>query len=488
MQRRVERLFDKMKPHARAAGGKLSLGAIEVVIAVGEAKPQWPHVDVLTLAKLQVLGYLNGVRLATQLARYDGDPVEWAEAAYDADRDATGLARERTWQEQAGEDAELAAVTALSGTEDVIVTPVVAGPVPAGTVQAIASRDAVHFGPASSGLRFLFVFVVAATPTDMDYQEVPLQKAGPDALAELGLRVVAQLLLPHVRAEMGEDYFQRRRKGYDSEFKKETWPNRTKDRPVFTLQQWDKVVRTAKPPDSQGQGSWVAFREELRCAAAAYRARLDFPRRPHRQVQIIPVGAQKEHLRTMKGVCLERLLHGKYVNGDAMPDWSSRQTSFTHRFEEAEVGRVDVAVATITPTDGGPAFMIGLGDVVEFDAGFECIFTVHERMERTLVYLDKEGEIQYDTSTITCDKCSRALEADVPRYREHKPDVGEPAEWCVECFQTTTDQREFVKQVRGGPVGFRVKPRGKRRRDERETQRQQGGRGSKAKHARAPRK
>jgi hypothetical protein len=55
----------------------LTRGAIEIVIAVGDADPQWPHVDVLTVGKLQVLVYLNGVQVATQLARYAGDPVQW---------------------------------------------------------------------------------------------------------------------------------------------------------------------------------------------------------------------------------------------------------------------------------------------------------------------------------------------------------------------------------------------------------------------------
>ena len=358
-------------------------------------------------------------------------------------------------------------MTALSGTEHVIVTPVVAGPVPAGTVQAIASRDAVHFGPASTGPpykpRYLLVFVVAATPTDMEQQEVPLQKAGPDTLAELGL--VAQLLSPRVREEMAETFFDRRRRGIDSEFKKEAWPERTTNRPIFTLQQWDKVTRTARPERAQPHEGWVALREELRCAAAAYRARLDFPRRPHPLVQIIPVGAQREpHLKTTGGVSLERLLHGTYPNGDPMVQWVSNAAHFHHRFEAAEVGRVDGGVATITPTDGRPPFIIGPGDVFEFGAGFECWFTVHETLKKTLGYLDRKGEIEYDTTTITCDKCATALEADVPWYREAKPKGGAPEEWCERCFQTNSDPRDFTKQVRGKATGYLVKPSSAKRR------------------------
>jgi hypothetical protein len=173
MQRRVHGLFDKMKPGARNARGKLLKGAIkmkpgarnargkllkgaiEIVVAVGNAPPQWPHVDVLTSGKLQVLVYLNGVEIATQLARYDGDPVAWAERAYAADGNGNGVGRDVSWAEQAGELAELAAVTAEfhTGTERVVVTSAVKGRVRAGTVQAIANRDAVHFGPRSTGLR-----------------------------------------------------------------------------------------------------------------------------------------------------------------------------------------------------------------------------------------------------------------------------------------------------------------------------------------------
>ena len=63
MERRVEGVFDKLLPGARNTRGKLTKGAIEIVIAVDDAEPQWPHVDVLTPGKLQVLVYLNGVQV-----------------------------------------------------------------------------------------------------------------------------------------------------------------------------------------------------------------------------------------------------------------------------------------------------------------------------------------------------------------------------------------------------------------------------------------
>ena len=60
-------------------------------------------------------------------------------------------------------------MTAESGTERVVVTPASAGPgpEPAGTVEASASRAAVHFGPGPAiiGLRSPLVFVVAASET-----------------------------------------------------------------------------------------------------------------------------------------------------------------------------------------------------------------------------------------------------------------------------------------------------------------------------------
>jgi uncharacterized cupin superfamily protein len=459
MQRRVQGLFDKMKPGARNPRGRLHKGAIEIVVAVGEAPPQWPHVDVLTSGKLQVLVYLNGVEIATQLARYDGDPVAWAERAYTADGNGNGVGRDASWEEQAGELAELAAVTAEFGTERVVVTSAVKGRVRAGTVQAIANRDAVHFGPRSTGLRFLLVFVVAASETDMDEQDVPLQRAGPDALGELGL--VAQLVLPRVRAEMSDSFFKRRRGGLQAEFAKERWPDRVTNRPMFSPTQWDRVIRTADP----AQQTWGAFRDQLRLAAAAHRCRLTLPRHPHPLVRIIPVGAQKEHLTTMDGVDLQRLREGTYNNGDAFAPWSSEKTErvFAHTFPEGEVGRVDGGLATITPTDGDP-FIIGVGDVVHFGAGFSCTFTVHEHpLTKTLAYLTAEGEIDYDTTSITCDKCDNQLRANVPWYRQ-VADREEPAgkkaleDWCEKCFREVTDPRYFVKQVRGTPQGYQVKP------------------------------
>ena len=460
MQRRVQGLFDKMKPGARNPRGRLHKGAIEIVVAVGDAPPQWPHVDVLTSGKLQVLVYLNGVEIATQLARYDGDPVAWAERAYTADGNGNGVGRDASWAEQAGELAELAAVTAEFGTERVVVTSAVKGRVRAGTVQAIANRDAVHFGPRSTGLRFLLVFVVAASETDMDEQDVPLQRAGPDALGELGL--VAQLVLPRVRDEMTDSFFKCRRDGLQAEFAKESWPDRATNRPLFTPTQWDRVSRTANP----AQQTWGAFREQLRLAAAAHRCRLTLPRHPHPRVRIIPVGAQKEHLTTMDDVDLQRLLEGTYNNGDAFAPWSSQKTErvFTHTFPEGEVGRVDGGLATITPTDGDPPFIIGVGDVVVFGAGFSCTFTVHEHpLTKTLAYLTVDGEIDYDTTSITCDNCQNQLGANVPWYRQ-VADGEEPAgkkdleDWCEKCFREVTDPRYFVKQVRGTPQGYQVKP------------------------------
>jgi hypothetical protein len=194
----------------------------------------------------------------------------------------------------------------------VVVTPAVAGPVPAGTVQAIGSRDAVHFGPASTGLRFLLVFVVAASEYGMDEQEVPLQRSGPDALAALGL--VAQAVLPRVREEMRAPFFARRRKGYQDDFSKEKWPARATDRPIFSPRQWAKLL-SINFDATQGD-KWELFREELRCAAEEFRHSHHLPRQPHRQVCIIPAGAQKDHCTTMGGVSLQRLLHGTYANGD----------------------------------------------------------------------------------------------------------------------------------------------------------------------------
>ena len=108
--------------------------------------------------------------------------------------------------------------------------------------------------------------------------------------------------------------------------------------------------------------------------------------------------------------------------------------------------------------------IIGPGDVFEFGAGFECWFTVHETLKKTLGYLDPKGEIEYDTTTITCDKCETALEADVPWYREANPKGGAPVEWCERCFQTHSDPRDFTKQVRGKATGYLVKPGSVKRR------------------------
>ena len=458
MERRVEGVFDKLLPGARNTRGKLTKGAIEIVIAVDDVEPQWPHVDILTPGKLQVLVYLNGVQVATQLARYAGDPVEWAERTYAADGD--GIGPDKTWREQVGELAQLAAVTAESGTERVVVTPAVVGPVPAGTVQAIASSDAVHFGPASTGLRFLLVFVVAASETSMDQQEVPLQRAGPDTLAMLGL--VGQLVLPHVRQEMRAPFFERRRKGYQQDFDKEAWPRRATHRPIFSPSQWARLL-SINFTASQGE-KWNLFREELRRAADAYRHQNHLPRQPHRQVRIIPVGAQQHHSATMDGVSVERLLHGTYANGDRMVRWSSaevvtgKEKVFAHKFEEGEVGRVDSGVATVTPSDGERPFMIGPGDVVQFAAGFGCTFTVHETIVKTIVYLTEKGAIDYDTTKITCDKCGNALGANEAWYREKE---GKGEDWCKHCFTTQHDVRYFVRQERGTPTGFAARPHGK---------------------------
>jgi len=455
MRQRVEGLFDKMQPGGRKARGRLTKGAIEIVLAVDDVPPQWPHVDVLTSGKLQVVVYLNGVKAATQLARYIGDPVAWAEEKYKADGNADPG---ESWLRQVSEISELAAVTAEIGTEHVLVTSAVRGPVRAGTVQAIGSRDAVHFGPQSTGVRYLLVFVVSASETDMDEQDVPLQRAGPDALAELGL--VQQLRLAHVRKQMREPFFERRRKAMQAEFASERWPDRLSNRPMFSPRQWKQVVGEGEP------AVWAAFRDELRCAAAAQRERLSTPRKPHPLVRIIPAAAQKEYLWTMGGVELRQLLLGTYKNGDAFAGWSHGAGEFTWTFEEAEVSRVDAGMATITPTDGQPPFIIGVGDVVEFGEKFACTFTVHEPIQKTLAYLTADGQIGYDTTKIECDKCGLALGENVAWYREvrdevtkeKEPEEKEPEDWCEACFRSKTDRRHFVKQVRGTPRGGWVRP------------------------------
>ena len=169
----------------------------------------------------------------------------------------------------------------------------------------------------------------------------------------------------------------------------------------------------------------------------------------------------------MGGVSLQRLLHGTYANGDPMVTWCSDEILpkdekvFAHVFEEAEVGRVDNGVATITPSDGERPFIIGPGDVVEFGANFRCTFTVHETMNKTFVYLDAKGGINYDTTKTTCDKCSNALRANEAWYREKD---GQGHDWCKRCkrcFETQSDERLFVKQEKGTPRGFAVRPKGK---------------------------
>jgi hypothetical protein len=80
---------------------------------------------------------------------------------------------------------------------------------------------------------------------------------------------------------------------------------------------------------------------------------------------------------------------------------------FAHVFEEAEVGRVYNGVATITPSDGERPFIIGPGDVVEFGANFRCAFTVHETMNKTIVYLDAKGGIDYDTTKLRVTNVSK---------------------------------------------------------------------------------
>jgi hypothetical protein len=163
--------------------------------------------------------------------------------------------------------------------------------------------------------------------------------------------------------------------------------------------------------------------------------------------------AEEPHLKTTGGVSLERLLHGTYPNGDAMIQWvnDDKHLHFHHRFDATEVGRVDGGVATITPTDGmSPPFIIGPGDVFELGAEFDCWFTVHETLKKTLGYLDRKGEIEYNTTTITCDKCETALEADVPWYREANPKGGAPDEWCERCFQTTRIRAEGLHETSQG--------------------------------------
>ena len=105
-----------------------------------------------------------------------------------------------------------------------------------------------------------------------------------------------------------------------------------------------------------------------------------------------------------------------------------------------------------------------MGDVVHFGAGFSCTFTVHEHpLTKTLAYLTADGQIDYDTTSITCDKCENQLGANVPWYRQ-VADREEPAgkkdleDWCEKCFREVTDPRYFVKQVRGTPQGYQVKP------------------------------
>ncbi len=335
--------------------------------------------DVFTSGKLQVLVYLNGVEVAMQLARYAGDPAAWAEWAYTADGNGNGVGRDASWEEQAGELAELAAVTAEFGTEQVAVTPAVVGPVPARAVQVIASRDAVLFGPASTGLRCLIVFVVAASEIDMDEQEIPLQRAGPDTLAALGL--VAQLVLPRVRAEKREEFFKRRRKGIQADYAKEKWP--------------DPLAHAVGPADSRCEPAAARQLDSVQAGAAMHGSGAPRPTRPsaaappHGENRL--VGAQKEHLMTMGGVDLKQLLRGTFQNGDDFAVWRSAEKEeqvVRHTFTEgdSEVGRMDSGMATITRDDGEPPFIIGVGDVVEFGAGFACAFSVHEAMTKTLVF------------------------------------------------------------------------------------------------------
>ena len=65
--------------------------------------------------------------------------------------------------------------------------------------------------------------------------------------------------------------------------------------------------------------------------------------------------------------------------------------------------------------------------MVHFGAGFSCTFTVHEHpLTKTLAYLTADGQIDYDTTSITCDKCENQLGANVPWYRQ-VADREEPA-------------------------------------------------------------
>ena len=108
-------------------------------------------------------------------------------------------------------------MTAESGTARVVVTPALAGPgpEPAGTVQATASRAAVHFGPgpAITGLRSPLVFVVAASETQADSDRTSRRShcrgRAQTLVAALGL--VAKLVLPRALPEMREPAFERRR-------------------------------------------------------------------------------------------------------------------------------------------------------------------------------------------------------------------------------------------------------------------------------------
>ena len=109
-------------------------------------------------------------------------------------------------------------MTPESTTERVVATPALAGPGPeaAGTVQATASRAAVHFGPgpAVTGLRSPLVFIVAASETQADSDRTsrrPHCRGRAQTLVAAALGLVAKLVLPRALPEMREPAFERRR-------------------------------------------------------------------------------------------------------------------------------------------------------------------------------------------------------------------------------------------------------------------------------------
>ena len=191
-QSALTELMTRLRPGALAGNRLVRTRALELILAEPGAPDQNIHKDMILAGQAQAQLYVTGAPRATQVMRFDGNPIETQRDAYVA---LHGEEPGRGWEGKANILAELASVFDADKA-DLRQAPISRGAVPPGQWQCIGEVGAVHFGPGTKELRIILVTVLTVGD---DYSWSPLQVHGPNALCHLG-NALGLLRLPTVNA------------------------------------------------------------------------------------------------------------------------------------------------------------------------------------------------------------------------------------------------------------------------------------------------